>query len=310
MAFAKLLYNPVAGRHRDLRLRTVRQITSALLAKGFQVEAEATHAKGSGAQQARDAIRRGATTIFACGGDGTVHDVLQGVAGTDTCLGIIPAGSANALAQELGFACDPVRAAQSLHPDVSRFLRTTLVQRPGLPALYSLCMAGAGPDGVLMYRMLAVNRAGLGRWRYYEHALRVFLSHRFETFHVQVQQPDGSTREHVVVSAMTLRIGDLQGIFRGIAAGASVDSEALHVVLVAPPARLTLPLWFLSAWLGLSRFHPGVTVSKASSVQTLDPVPLQVDGEWAGKVTATIRLDGPIQRVLVPASSLPSAPIH
>lgn len=302
MVAAKLLYNLTAGRHGGSRLRVVQDVISALSKQGFDVEAEATYSKGSGAQQAAEAVRQGAAVVFACGGDGTVHDVLQGLAGTGATLGIIPAGSANALGQELRIPGNPVGAAQSYQPSLSRQLRTMAVHRAGLPTLYSLCMAGAGPDGLLMYRMLTVDRAGLGRWRYYEHALRVFLSHRFAPFRVEVQHSDGRQTERNVVSAMVLRVGDLQGIFRGIARGASIYDDLLHVVLIAPPARLTLPTWFLLAWLGLARFHGGVTVSKATSLQSCGPVPLQVDGEWAGHAATTITIDGPQQRVLIPTS--------
>ena len=102
---------------------------------------------------------------------------------------------------------------------------------------------------------------------------------------------------------MVLRIGDLQGIFHGLARGASIHDDVLHVVLVAPPARLTLPIWFLLAWLRLGRFHPGVAVRKAISLHIGQAVPLQVDGEWAGRAAATITMDGPVQAVLIPNTS-------
>ncbi|GAA3764883.1 diacylglycerol/lipid kinase family protein [Terriglobus aquaticus] len=298
---SKLLYNPAAGRQRERRSHVVQGVIATLRSQGFHVESEATRAKGSGAQQAADAVRQGAAAVFACGGDGTVHDVLQGIAGTGASLGIIPCGSANALAQELRIPSDPLRAATLLHPQHSIQLRTMAVHRGDLPTLYSLCMAGAGPDGLLMYRMLTVNRGGLGRWRYYEHALRLFCSHRFPKFQVEVQQSDGSRAEHTVVSAMGLRIGDLQGIFRGIGRGASIHDPSLHVILVAPPARLTLPLWFVLAWLGLARLHPGITICKAQALVTQETVPLQVDGEWAGHVITAVTMAGPLQRVLTPA---------
>ena len=295
-----LLYNPAAGRHREQRCRLVEQVASRLRERGFAVEVEATRNKGGAQQQSMDAVARGAEAMFACGGDGTVHDVLQGVVGADVLLGVVPAGSANALAQELRLPRDPLRAAEQFSPLEFVRVPTTVVERSGFPPLYSLCMAGAGPDGLLMYRMLAVSRSRLGRWRYYEHALRIFLTHRFEPFHVEVQNSEGTATVHRVVSAMALRIGDMQGIFAGIARGAALHGEALHVILVSPPARLTLPLWFFLSWLRLSRFHPGITVSKALRLRTDGVVPLQVDGEWAGHTRVTIAANGPMQRLLVP----------
>ncbi len=297
---ALLLYNPAAGRNRDDRLPLVKQVARVLCERGLNVEVEATYARGSAQQQSREALQRGTEVVFACGGDGTVHDVLQGISGTDALLGIVPAGSANVLAQELKLTRDPVRAVDRLSPEHFRQFRTTLVQRPGLPPLYSLCMTGAGPAALLMYRMLGVSRSSIGRWRYYEHALRVFLSHRFPPFELDLLHAGGTQTHHRAVSAMTLRVGDLGGIFAGIAQGASLDDETLHALLVAPPARLTLPLWIFLSWLGLGRFHPGVTVANAIQLRCHDVVPLQVDGEWAGGSAPTISSDGPLQRVLVP----------
>ena len=112
-----LLYNPSAGRRRANRLRLVQQLAAVLQAKGFDCRCEATSAKGAAGAQAQAAIEQGTDAVFACGGDGTIHDVLQGVAGTGAALGILPLGSANALARELGIASSPLRAAQSFSPD-------------------------------------------------------------------------------------------------------------------------------------------------------------------------------------------------
>lgn len=313
MLESTLLYNPAAGRDRERRAAISEAAAAILRSRGFAVQIEPTRAKGTATRQASDAVQRGSAAVFACGGDGTVHEVLQGVAGTGALLGVLPAGSANALAQELKIPPDPLRAAACLSPEESVALTTTRVQRSGVRPLYSLCMAGAGPDGLLMYRMLAVNRSRFGRWRYYEHALRIFLSHRFAPFRVELEGCSGTRTEHEVVSAMALRIGDLQGIFSGIARGASVHDKQLHVVLVRPPARLTLPLWFVLSWVGLGRLHPGVTVAQATTLRIADAVPVQVDGEWARNSAVTIAMDGPQQSVLVPkvaasagrASSLP-----
>lgn len=294
-----LLYNPVAGRDRLRRTQCLPKLLSALAESGFSLSAQATYCRGSGHAQAAEAVQRGAQVVFAYGGDGTVHDVLQGTAGSEAMLGILPAGSANALAREVHIADDPTKAARSYRPGAWTVFRTTRVERQEQPTLVTLCMAGAGADGLLMYRMLAVDRFRFGRWRYYEHALRVFMTHKFASFRVFVRGANGNSSEHVCVCAMALRVGALGGLFSGIARGVSLADPDLTVILVAPPARLVLPLWFVLSWLGIRRC-PGLSRIRGRSIQMQDAVPLQVSGEWAGRYSATFDADGPFQRVLVP----------
>ena len=79
---------------------------------GVEAAAEPTQSQADAGEQARQAIAGGCDTVIACGGDGTAHDVLQGMVGSDAALGIIPLGTANALAHDLRLPLSPAGAAQ------------------------------------------------------------------------------------------------------------------------------------------------------------------------------------------------------
>src|SRR5437667_8048397 len=111
---AALLYNPLSGRRRKHRIADVEAAASILQAAGVEIDVAPTRAASDAAAQVRMAIRDGFDTIVSCGGDGTIHDVLQGLAGKETALGIIPLGTANALAHDLRLPLHAERAAQSL----------------------------------------------------------------------------------------------------------------------------------------------------------------------------------------------------
>lgn len=301
---AVLLYNPVAGTDRRQRLAIVQGAAAELKRNGFQTRLIATTARGSGGTQAAAAVASGAAAVFACGGDGTIHDVLQGVAGTDALFGILPLGSANALARELGIPRNVLLAARQYRPDRSRAIALSAVTRPGVPDRYFLSMAGAGPDGALMHRMSTVDRGRWGHWLYYVHALRLFLRHDFRRFHVRYRDvADGSWRQRTCVSAMALRVGSLGGLFGGIARGASLNGPGMRLLLVHPPARLGLSLMFVFGWLGVERFNPWLTPCWTDAV-IFEPVGtpphLQADGEWLGHCPAEIRLLTKTVRLLVP----------
>ena len=92
-------------------MATVRRIAEIFRRAGVEVHIDATRARGSAGEQARAAIASGCDAVVACGGDGTVFEVLQGVAESNAMMGVIPLGTGNVLAHDLGLAGNPERAA-------------------------------------------------------------------------------------------------------------------------------------------------------------------------------------------------------
>src|SRR6202049_131375 len=113
MRKAILLYNPLSGRRRGRRLADIEAALSVLRGAGVEASAAPTRAASDATDHTKQAIAEGCDTIFACGGDGTVHEVLQGLVGADTALGIIPLGTANSLAHDLRLPLSPAAAARA-----------------------------------------------------------------------------------------------------------------------------------------------------------------------------------------------------
>src|SRR5436305_1672301 len=118
MRKAALIYNPASGRNRHLHPTKVETAAAVLRGAGVEANIIPTRGPGTGEQQAREAIAAGHDTIFACGGDGTLNDVLQGLvrdtenasASADTndvALGIVPLGTGNVVASDQGHPWDP-----------------------------------------------------------------------------------------------------------------------------------------------------------------------------------------------------------
>ncbi len=85
---------------------------------------------GGATSYAHQAVQAGFDTILACGGDGTVHEILQVLVGTTVALGVIPFGTANALAADLGLTAKPAEIARVLLEAVPT--RIPLEQTPDL----------------------------------------------------------------------------------------------------------------------------------------------------------------------------------
>lgn len=303
-----LVYNSVSGRKRD-RQGQLRSIVDALTSLGHQAELVPTTAPGSATLQAQEAVRDGAEVVFACGGDGTIHEVVQALVSESgkptTALGIIPLGSANALARHLRLSLDPMTAALEQIHSVPQLASVGKVQFNG-QVRYFTVMAGAGPDGALVYDQLTAQKSRLGRMAYYLRAARLYMTRRFPAFEVEyTEAASGNLVTRRAVSAMAVRVGDLGGLFsKLVARDTGIHDAHLQLVLVGPPAWLSLPLWFICGWMnlhGLNRFLHSNAVTRFSCRPLSDPPPhFQADGEWLGRIPIEVSLVPNALRILIP----------
>ena len=132
-----LLHNPTAGQ----RPAAIEQIEAELRERGAEVEVAPTTRAGDGVNIARRAARSGADVLLACGGDGTLNEAVNGLAGSPTALATLPAGTVNVWAREVGIPSDPARNAALLWEGERR---TVDLGRAG--DRYFLLMAGIGLD--------------------------------------------------------------------------------------------------------------------------------------------------------------------
>lgn len=305
-----LIYNPVSGPKRNRRLEELQKAAESLSSFGHEVVLTSTIKAGSATAQATEAVRDGAEVIFACGGDGTIHEVIQGLVsetGEPTAtLGILPLGSANALARHLGLSFTPaVAAIQSIQGEV----RTIPIGkiRYDSQSRYFIVMAGAGPDGALVYQLLSAQKSILGRTAYYLHAVRIFATHRFHPFEVEFTDTESKlTTKHKAISIMAIRVDDLGGLFSKLARRTpSVHQSNLEVIVLRPPALVSLPLWFTSGWLGLHHINPFLKLANVSSFSCRPVTQIaphfQADGEWIGRIPMNVSLIPNALRILVPS---------
>ena len=306
-----LINNPAAGRNRSERELVIRRVGDALAREGHIVEVATTMGPGTATELARNAAAT-AEAIFACGGDGTVHEIIQGLASDTTAptaaLGIIPLGSANALARHLHISSDPVVAALEQIGGTRSTIPLGKVTHAG-NVRYFVAMAGAGPDGALAYSCLGSRKSQIGRAAYYFRAAQLFLTHRFRAFEVEYMPADrGPGRRRMAVSVMAVRISSLGGIFAGLTSRkASLDDSELRVYILDGPAILSMPLWFVSGWLGISRLNPFLLTVQARSFSCSAigvPAPhLQLDGESLGQLPFQAVMVQAALTILIPAGS-------
>ena len=108
---AVLIYNPLAGGGHRRREQHIEEARRILAAAGIDAEPQPTQSPGAATELARRAVERRRQLVIVCGGDGTVNEAVNGLAGSQVPLAVLPAGTANVLAKELGIPRNIPRAA-------------------------------------------------------------------------------------------------------------------------------------------------------------------------------------------------------
>ncbi len=102
MRDAVIIYNPAAGRFSVTSY--IPSVVNELASKGWKVDAVSTQSGAHTVELARQAAAEKREAVFAVGGDGTIGNVVNGLVGSETALGVLPAGTANVWSIELGLS--------------------------------------------------------------------------------------------------------------------------------------------------------------------------------------------------------------
>jgi YegS/Rv2252/BmrU family lipid kinase len=202
---ATLIYNPIAGRHPAKREREVRQASAILRDAGIEVELASTARPSMAQDLAQAALIRGVDLVLVCGGDGTINEVINGLAPSHIPLGILPGGTANILARELRLPLAPLLAARQLAHWSPRRIALGRAWWNGAEcpqdgssssadvlSRYYASVAGIGFDAHIVYKLSPRLKFGFGVAGYVMEAFRQLLCYSFPRFSCRM---DGHMRD-------------------------------------------------------------------------------------------------------------------
>ncbi|MBV8869556.1 MAG: diacylglycerol kinase family lipid kinase [Acetobacteraceae bacterium] len=269
-----IVFNPAAGRR---RAHLLWRVLDPLIASGVRLEIVETTRRGDARVLARDAAAKGARLVVAAGGDGTIAEVSNGLIGTDAALGVIPLGTANVLAHEIGLPFLPTAIAAALAFGRTRLLWPGVAQGPNGARLF-VQMLGAGFDAQVVHRLPLPLKRLFGRGAYALQTARELIRYRFPPIHLRV---DG--QEHRAGSVIVSK-GRLYGGRYLLAPEALAHEPGFSVVLFERSGPLTALLCGALLPLGLLPRAPGLRRLRARRVEILGgtAAPVQADGDEAG----------------------------
>lgn len=272
---ARLIYNPTSGRE-EVR-RKLPDILHRLEQGGLETSCHATQGEGDATKAAVEAVERGFDVIIAAGGDGTLHEVINGMAGKPNRppLGIIPLGTTNDFARALGIpktwerACDIIVKGQRTPIDVGR-----------INDKYFVNIAGGGSLTELTYEVPIKLKTMLGQLAYYMKGLEKLPG--FKPFALKMKAPDLVIEEQVML--FLIANSNSVGGFEKLAPSAKLD-DGLFDVFVLRQCNLAEFIRIVTlAMRGEHLDDPLVIHFQTNSLElsAIGKIQLNLDGEFGG----------------------------
>jgi YegS/Rv2252/BmrU family lipid kinase len=264
-----------------------------------------TSKEDPGEGQARDAAAGGADLVLVAGGDGTVRAAAQGLAHSGVPLGILPQGTGNLLARNLGIPQDDDEALEVALSGADRTLDLGRLD----DGMAFAVMAGTGFDALMMREAPEGLKSVIGWPAYIVGGIRG-LRHR--RVHLRLRLDDEPPREAVVRTVLVGNVGRLQGGLQ-LLPDAAPDDGALDVALVSPRSPAD---WVVLVVRGLTRRHKPdrrleLLRGRRIEVRTRRPEARQVDGELIDNGRGfTAEVDPAAFIVRVPRSDEHGTPAH
>ncbi len=283
-----LIVNPTAGRGKAGR--QVPEIKRLLGDAAKDWQWQFTERSGDAAAMAHLAAASGTRLVVAVGGDGTLHEVMNGVLGTGATVGLIPYGTGNDFARALGLYGSLEIACKTLTSGVTKRVDVGVLDGAGTGGpRHFLVLAGTGYDARTAETVNSGIRFLSGPLAYVWGAVLTLV--RFRPFTLTLALDDDPPR---TLKAMFVSFANAETTGGGmkIAPGAVVDDGCLDVCLVAEVSKPTLLYNLTQIFFGKHLRCPAVSMHRARSL-TVDaepPQPLLIDGEVLGTTPATVRV--------------------
>ncbi len=295
-----LIHNPYAARTKQPALSAVQ---SVFCAAGWSVDAEATRGPGDAAELARKGVEDGVDIVAVYGGDGTTIQAVGGLGNRGVPIGLIPGGTGNLLAANLGISRNPIRAARMMTRGAPRAIDLgRLTSRE--TARHFAVACGAGFDAEIMTRTSGSAKSRWGMAAYVTQAVKLLRDSQVVDHRITI---DGTTMDAPAATVLVANCGMIIPPFLRLKHDIRPDDGLLDVVVVNAGGlveALAVIGQFLLGRTDSGRGWQGRRVRYARGrcirLETDVPRPAQLDGEPAGTTPFTADIIPGGMQVIVP----------
>jgi YegS/Rv2252/BmrU family lipid kinase len=271
---AILIANPTSGSY-IFHAQQIKDTITFLREHGWQAELRLTTAAGDAGRLARAAVEQQVNVVVAVGGDGTINEIIQELAGSETALAVLPSGTVNVWAREVGIPLDNNGAR-----DVLLHGQTRYVDLGKVNDRYFLLMTGIGLDGEVtqFIEKKPAKRLGvIGYW-----LVGAWLGMGYGGFHITMHMNGRRIKTHalqVIIGNTQLYGGAIKYTWQ-----AQCDDGLLDICIVRRQSMLRRPLVLLDFLFHREQRRQWVRYEKCTrvNIRTRHPVAIQIDGDPMG----------------------------
>ncbi len=292
-----LIRNPASRRSLD-EMRLARAVAIAREA-GWNITATATDREGHATEIARDAAARGIDVVIVNGGDGSINEVINGIANTPTALAVLPGGTANVWAKETGMQQDCVGAMRDIIGGVRRRVDLGMAGER-----YFLLMAGVGFDALVVPSISVRMKRRFGAAAYVITGIRAIF--RTQAWHVRMRLDEATLDVPLywMIVGNTCSYGGIANILYQAVA----DDGVLDVGIMQRGGARRVVVDGIRVLRKQHRLAPSlvpganVQYLRAGAIEVATPgLPVQIDGERAGVTPMRFAIAPLALTVIVPA---------
>ncbi|WP_366923454.1 diacylglycerol kinase family lipid kinase [Metallumcola ferriviriculae] len=288
-----VIVNFHAGRHKTKQLW--HQVREDLRKTGWYLVEHETRYPGHATVLAQEAVKQGAKRLIAVGGDGTLNEAVNGLAGSRVALGVIPTGTGNDFARSVGISADPLQAIVQMYTGKEQRIDLGWVGER-----YFLNACGIGFDAQVANLINEGFKKITGKTAYLLAAVKVFLSFRPQPVLIEV---DGKIIEKKIV-LVAVTNGRYYGGGIKISPRAEVDDGLLDICIVEDLSRPQFVKNFPSIYSGEHVKHPKVSLLQGRRivVKGNEVLKAHIDGEINGGLPLSYSVQPGALSLLMPVN--------